>query len=221
MVRLYSTYRLKQGNVITVLFSISFVLSILLLVFFHLENSDARSRINDSATVKLPRRYPRSLTFQRNVGEMNLYPCIMPVDISNGRVSSEFGMRIHPIYGNRRMHTGIDFAATTGTQVVSAADGEVIFAGVRGGYGNLVIIDHFNEYTTRYAHLSKINVHKGDYVKHGEVIGHVGMTGAATGPHLHYEVRVNGQEKNPREFLPADFEKVAKKKGVSTDVGGE
>jgi murein DD-endopeptidase MepM/ murein hydrolase activator NlpD len=221
MARFDSTYRLKQGNVITVLFSIAFVLSIILLVFFHLENSDARSRVNDSEPVKLPRRYPRSLTFQRNVGEVNLYPGIMPVDISNGRVSSEFGMRIHPIYGNRRMHTGIDFAVATGMQVVSAADGEVIFAGVKGGYGNLVIIDHFNEYTTRYAHLSKIKVHKGDYIKRGEVVGQVGMTGAATGPHLHYEVRVNGQEKNPREFLPSDFEKVAQKKGTATDVGGE
>jgi murein DD-endopeptidase MepM/ murein hydrolase activator NlpD len=221
MVPLNSTYRLKQGNVITILFSSAFILSIILLIFSRLEKSDAQPRGLNTASVKLPRRYPRSLTYQREVGEENLYPGLMPVDISDGRISSEFGMRIHPIYGNRRMHTGIDFALETGKPIKATADGEVIFAGTRGGYGNLVIIDHFNEYSTRYAHMSKIKAHRGDYVKRGDIIGYVGMTGAATGPHLHYEVRVSGQEKNPREFLPQDFENVAKKKGLLTNVGGE
>lgn len=214
-------YKLKQGNVITILFSSAFIISIILLIFSRLEQSDAQQRDLDIASVKLPRRHPRSITFQREVGAPNLRPGIMPVDISRGRVSSEFGMRIHPIYGNRRMHTGIDFAVETGMPVVATADGEVIFAGVRGGYGNLVVIDHFSEYSTRYAHLSKIKVKRGDYVKCGEVIGYVGMTGAATGPHLHYEVRVNGQEINPREFLPRDFDKFARNKNPATHSGGE
>src|SRR4030042_6936094 len=103
-----SSYKLKQGNVITILFSCAFFLSIFLLIFSRLEQSEAQQRSLDTASVRLPRHNSRPVTFHREVGQDNLYPGIMPVDISEGRVSSEFGMRIHPIYGNRRMHTGID-----------------------------------------------------------------------------------------------------------------
>jgi murein DD-endopeptidase MepM/ murein hydrolase activator NlpD len=112
-----------------------------------------------------------------------------------GAISSGFGMRFNG------MHNGIDIAADSGTPVVSVAAGTVIFAGSRGGYGLAVDIDHGNGMTTRYAHLSRIAVSSGQKVKGGELIGKVGATGNATGPHLHFEVRIKGQIKDPESIL--------------------
>ncbi|MEW5822558.1 MAG: M23 family metallopeptidase [Cyanobacteriota bacterium] len=120
---------------------------------------------------------------------------------TQGRVSSEFGMRNHPISGDRRMHNGIDIAAGAGTRVNSMKQGKVVFAGKQGGYGNLVIIDHGNGLTTRYAHLSSINVRVGDTIAAGQHIGGVGTTGNSTGNHLHFEVRENGKAVNPRNYI--------------------
>jgi murein DD-endopeptidase MepM/ murein hydrolase activator NlpD len=116
------------------------------------------------------------------------------------RVSSPYGLRrMHPILRRVLPHTGVDYAATRGTPVYATADGVISGAGDRGGYGNLVEIQHPNGYTTRYAHLSRIapGVHGGVPVKQGELVGYVGMTGRATGPHLHYEVRRNGRAMDP------------------------
>lgn len=99
-------------------------------------------------------------------------------------------------------HKGIDIANNTGTNISASADGVVIFAGRQGGYGNKVVIYHMDKYTTVYAHLSKIMVNEGDQVKQGQVIGKMGSTGRSTGPHLHYEVYVDGVPHNPKEFLP-------------------
>lgn len=118
------------------------------------------------------------------------------------RVTSEFGWRIHPIYGTKRLHAGIDLGAGSGTPIGAAAGGTVIFAGVQGGYGNTVVISHGNGISTLYAHQSKIGVSNGAQVSAGDVIGYVGSTGASTGPHLHLEVRVNGSAVNPRGYLP-------------------
>ncbi len=117
------------------------------------------------------------------------------------RVSSPFGMRFHPILRARRMHTGLDIPAPSGTRVVAAEAGGVILAGWLGGYGNTVIIDHGGGYSTLYAHLSRINVAVGAEIARGQVIGRVGTTGFSTGPHLHWEVRVNGEPEDPRQFL--------------------
>ena len=112
------------------------------------------------------------------------------------RISSPFGYRVHPVLHTVRMHTGIDYAAPTGTPIKAAADGEVIFKGWKGGYGNTVMIRHANGVETLYGHMSAFSTADGR-VRAGEVIGFVGTTGRSTGPHLHYEARVNGQPVNP------------------------
>ncbi|RJG00139.1 M23 family metallopeptidase [Noviherbaspirillum saxi] len=120
-----------------------------------------------------------------------------PLEFS--RVSSGFSMRQHPISGQWRQHQGVDFAAPTGTPIRASGDGAVEFAGVQGGYGNIVIIKHWNNYTTAYAHMSRFasGMQKGMKVNQGDVIGYVGSTGWSTGPHLHYEFRVNNQPRDP------------------------
>lgn len=118
-----------------------------------------------------------------------------PVEFS--RVSSGFAMRFHPILQKWRAHLGTDFAAPTGTPVRTVGDGVVDFAGVQNGFGNVVYVKHRNQHVTVYAHLSKIHVKKGQSVEQGQNIGAVGATGWATGPHLHFEFRVNGQHQDP------------------------
>lgn len=119
-----------------------------------------------------------------------------PIDFA--RVSSYFSVgRYHPILHKIRAHKGIDYAAPTGTPIKAAGDGKVVFAGVRNGFGNVVMIQHGGVYTTLYGHMSKISVKNGQRVSQGQVIGAVGQTGLATGPHLHYEFHVNGTAVNP------------------------
>ena len=126
-------------------------------------------------------------------------PSLTPVN--GARISSGFGMRIHPVRGGRRMHKGIDLAAPTGTPVYATADGIVGLARWGRGYGLYIKIDHGAELETRYAHLSRLAVAAGDRVEKGEVIGYVGSTGWSTGPHLHYEVRVDGVAVNPIHYM--------------------
>lgn len=116
-------------------------------------------------------------------------------------ITSGFGWRIDPVTGKRAIHTGLDFRAHYGESVFAAATGKVIFAGVDGGYGNLIKIHHNKEYTTYYAHLSKILVRRGEKVRRGQLIGKVGMTGYATGPHLHFEIRRYGKPINPLPLI--------------------
>ena len=118
-----------------------------------------------------------------------------PVEFS--RISSGFAMRFHPVLQTWRAHNGTDFAAPTGTPARTVGDGKVEFAGVQNGYGNVVFIKHRNNFETVYAHLSKINVQEGQTVSQGQTIGLVGSTGWATGPHLHFEVRLNGVQHDP------------------------
>ncbi|MGH8806442.1 MAG: peptidoglycan DD-metalloendopeptidase family protein [Noviherbaspirillum sp.] len=120
-----------------------------------------------------------------------------PLEFS--RVSSGFSMRVHPISGQWKRHKGVDFAAPTGTPIRASGDGVVDFVGVQGGYGNVVVIQHWNNYSTAYAHMSRFasGVRKGSKVSQGEVIGYVGSTGWSTGPHLHYEFRVNNEPRDP------------------------
>lgn len=118
-----------------------------------------------------------------------------PVEFS--RISSGFSMRFHPILQKWRSHLGTDFAAATGTPARAVGDGVVTFAGVQNGFGNVVFIKHRNNNETVYAHLSKINVQRGQSVTQSQTVGLVGMTGWATGPHLHFEFRVNGVQQDP------------------------
>lgn len=118
-----------------------------------------------------------------------------------GRVSSPFGYRIHPIFKVRKMHTGVDLSASFGTSIRAADSGVVIQAGWRGGYGKTVVVSHGSGLTTLYAHQSTILVSVGEAVSQGDVIGKVGSTGYSTGPHLHFEVRLNGNPVNPMGYL--------------------
>jgi len=120
-----------------------------------------------------------------------------PVDFT--RISSNFNPdRLHPIYKTRRPHRGTDYAAPRGTPVFAAGDGRVIEAGYTSANGNYVFLQHGERYVTRYLHLSRFNVKQGQRVTQNQVIGTVGATGAATGPHLHYEFLVDGVHQNPR-----------------------
>jgi murein DD-endopeptidase MepM/ murein hydrolase activator NlpD len=134
-------------------------------------------------------------------------PAIQP--ISNKQlvaIASGFGFRIHPVYKLRKMHTGIDFAATIGTPIYATADGKIDVADVRfSGYGKVIEIDHGFGYRTRYAHMHEFAVHPGQAVKRGDLIGYVGNTGLSTAPHLHYEVFINGTQVDPVHYFYNDL----------------
>lgn len=119
-----------------------------------------------------------------------------------GRISSDYGWRLHPILNENRFHTGLDIAAPSGRDIKVAADGTVILAGWVQGYGLTVVVSHGNETTTLYGHTSKLLCQAGERVKQGQVIAKVGSTGVSSGPHLHFEIRVNGDPVNPWGWLP-------------------
>ncbi|MDD5457375.1 MAG: peptidoglycan DD-metalloendopeptidase family protein, partial [Candidatus Margulisbacteria bacterium] len=119
-----------------------------------------------------------------------------------GEITSDFGERVHPIFKVKSFHTGIDIGSPTGRPVFAVDDGVVMFSGNWGGYGKTIIIDHGAMTTTLYAHLSQYFVKKSVAVKKGQIIGLVGSTGLSTGSHLHFEVRIDGKEKNPINYLP-------------------
>jgi murein DD-endopeptidase MepM/ murein hydrolase activator NlpD len=157
----------------------------------------------------------RALYFQAENGESgyyapdgkNLRKAFLRSPLEFSRISSGFSSaRFHPILKTWRAHSGIDYAAPTGTRVKAAADGVVAFAGWQGGYGNVVILQHHGMYSTVYGHLSAFakGLRKGQRVSQGDVVGHVGATGMATGPHLHYEFRLNGVQRDPLKVaMPA------------------
>jgi len=120
---------------------------------------------------------------------------------TRGWVTSDFGHRLDPFSAERILHKGLDIATNHGALVVAPSDGVVIFAGMESGYGKVLVLDHGYGVKTRYAHLSVIDAKVGDRVVRGAKIGSVGNTGRSTGPHLHYEVRVNGMPENPRKFI--------------------
>lgn len=135
----------------------------------------------------------------------NLRAEVMPAGrpVKHGWLSSYFGMRTDPFTGRLAFHSGMDFAGKMGSDVIAVAAGVVTYAGKRSGYGNLVEIDHGNGYSTRYGHNSKILVSVGQTVKKGQVIAKMGSTGRSTGPHVHFEVLINGHAVNPKKYIQA------------------
>lgn len=132
---------------------------------------------------------------------LNSIPQVLPAD--RGSISSGFGYRRDPFTGRSAMHSGLDFKAGYGSPILAAANGTVSFVGVRSGYGKVVEISHGNGMMTRYAHMSAFRTTKGQEVAAGDLIGAIGSTGRSTGPHLHFEVRINDRAVNPRPFLEA------------------
>ncbi len=133
-----------------------------------------------------------------NTGVLSNGPLMFPCD---AEISSSFGWRRHPILGSSRFHSGIDFGASYGSTIRAAEGGRVIFAGWYGGYGNAVILNHGNSITTLYGHTSKLYVREGQTVQAGDAIAAVGSTGLSTGPHLHFEVRKDGEPVDPMNYL--------------------
>lgn len=131
---------------------------------------------------------------------MSIRKTLMKTPVDGARISSGFGMRHHPVLGYNKMHKGMDFAAPTGTPIYAAGDGTVEYSGRKGAYGNYVRIRHNSKLKTAYAHMHRIHKSsgKGARVEQGQIIGYVGTTGRSTGPHLHYEVLMNGKQVNPR-----------------------
>ena len=131
-------------------------------------------------------------------------PSVEPVD--NLKFTSNFGIRSDPFHGTARMHAGVDIPGATGTPIYATANGTIARAERAGGYGNLIEVDHGKGIATRYGHLSRILVASGTRVVRGQMIGYMGSTGRSTGPHLHYEVRIDGHAVNPVPFLTtADY----------------
>jgi murein DD-endopeptidase MepM/ murein hydrolase activator NlpD len=152
-------------------------------------------------TVTLYRYLPKGETETEyfNAKGQSARSMLMKTPVDGARISSGFGMRFHPVLGYTRMHKGIDFAVPTGTPVMAAGGGVIQYEGWQGGYGNFIVLDHGNSYSTGYGHLSRFapGVHLGSHVRQGQVIAYSGATGLATGPHLHYEIRINGTQVNP------------------------
>ena len=125
-------------------------------------------------------------------------PSVWPV---KGWLTSTFGYRSSPFTGRRELHQGLDIATRSGTPIIAPADGLVVFAGREGGFGNMIIIDHGYGITTRYGHCSSLDVKLGQKIKRGDIVARVGSTGRSTGPHVHYEVAVNGVSVNPSRYI--------------------
>ncbi|GBC61673.1 M23 family peptidase [Desulfonema ishimotonii] len=134
-------------------------------------------------------------------GQKTLLACTPAIRPTKGVITSAFGSRNSPFTNLKEFHKGLDIAARKGTPVYVTANGKVTFAGVKGAFGKLIVVDHGHGLVTRYAHLSKILKKTGDRVKRSEKIGLMGNTGRSTGPHLHYEVRLNGMPVNPKKYI--------------------
>jgi murein DD-endopeptidase MepM/ murein hydrolase activator NlpD len=144
-----------------------------------------------------------SLGLTRNVTtadwiRANSSPNLWPVE---GQITGSFGERIDPFNGEGAFHSGVDISASVGAPVIAPADGRVVFADFEGGYGRAIVIDHGHGITTRYGHLASFAVAAGQYIHRGDTVGYVGMSGRSTGPHLHYEVRINSIPVNPYKYL--------------------
>ena len=175
----------------------NFVFETLLLLNADNFNEMAKNIVK-SLNLRLSSFYKDLQSLSRNKQSLSAnIPSIWPTE---GKITSLFGKRKHPIKKRVRLHTGVDIANLLSTDIISTAAGLVIYAGLRGGYGKTVIIDHDNGFETYYAHAKKLLVRKGDKVDRGTVIAKMGSTGLSTGSHLHYEIRFNGEPLDPVSF---------------------
>ncbi len=199
---------LRKGDTFTLIYEMTYSNGALL----HMGRIQAAEFVNQGHVY-------RALYFQKDAQHgdyftpdgKSVHKAFLRSPIAYSRVSSSFSLsRFHPILKKWRSHKGTDFAAPMGTKVKVTADGIVAVVGRQGGYGNVVMVSHQGRYTTVYGHLSRFatGLHKGQHVAQGEVIGYVGMTGLATGPHLHYEFRVNGQQRDPLRVALPDAEPI-------------
>lgn len=178
---------------------------------YKLSDKELLSKLNNNLTLLERQLYVQSGSFDElrslamsQKDKIDHIPAVLPINITDYTMSSGYGYRVDPVFGGTAFHAGLDFAAPSGTPVYATADGVVEAATRAGGYGNKIDIEHGYNYITRYAHLSKIDVSKGQQVKRGDKIGEVGSTGKSTGPHLHYEVRYKGEPQNPVNYYFLD-----------------
>lgn len=155
-------------------------------------------QLADATRLEEVRQQELLRTMRENRGVLSAMPSIWPVA---GFVSSSFGGRSSPFGNGPQFHKGLDISARVGTPIIAPADGTVILSGHDGAYGNSVELDHGGGIVTKYAHMQRASVKNGQWVKRGEILGYVGMTGRTTGPHLHYEVRLNGVPMNPMRYI--------------------
>lgn len=178
-----------------------------------LSDADIFRNVTDKLDVLDRQIYTESKSFDQlkdlalsSRDRLNHIPAIQPIsDKYLKQMASGYGYRSDPVYGTKKFHDGLDYSSDIGTPVYATGDGVVQKAGWDGAYGNAIEIDHGYNYLTRYAHLSKIDVRPGQNVKRGDLIGKVGNTGKSTGPHLHYEVRLNGAPQNPVNYYFYDL----------------
>jgi murein DD-endopeptidase MepM/ murein hydrolase activator NlpD len=176
--------------------------------YYYTPNGEAAKEGNiDFVTMKLADRTVTLYRYQPKGDTVDYFDSkgesakgmLMKTPVDGARITSGFGMRFHPILGYTRMHKGIDFGVPLGTPVMAAGSGTVEESGWKGGYGNFLLINHGNSYETAYGHLSRFapGIHAGSRVRQGQVVAFSGSTGESTGPHLHYEIRINKQQVNP------------------------
>ena len=161
------------------------------------------ARLDREVNLEFKSYHDLMTTFQTKQDSLAHLPALRP--IIGGYVTSKFGSRFHPLYKIKRHHDGIDIGARRGTPIYATADGVVKFAGRNGGYGNLVMLDHKYGYQTRYGHMNRILVRRGQKIKRGDKIGEVGSTGVSTAPHLHYEVRIHNKPVDPSTYFFNDM----------------
>jgi len=167
------------------------------------EREEEIRRLEEQEDKLIQQSYEIANQIRRSTGSIKNYAggtMVWPVP-SSRKIDSRFGTRLHPIFKKYKMHTGVDIDAAYGASIVAANNGIVIFSGWEDGYGYTVIIDHGGGITTLYAHCSKLLVNKGDKVRKGQTIAQAGSTGTATGSHLHFEVRIDGNVTNPLDYI--------------------
>ncbi|HRX32159.1 MAG: peptidoglycan DD-metalloendopeptidase family protein [Bacteroidales bacterium] len=158
------------------------------------------SNINTTATVKKESKKEEEV-FSSSESDRDNVPSLIPVPKSKAKITSPFGLRLHPVLLLPIKHNGVDFGTGRGTPVYASANGKVVIAKYNKSYGNYVVIEHAEGVSTVYAHLESIKTSEGNMIKKGSIIGYTGSTGRATGPHLHYEVRIKGIPVNPKGYL--------------------
>ena len=180
--------------------------------FYNLRNEAMSGRLTRALEIGWTPNYSGDWT------ELIDAPSLWPIE---GRVTSSFGERMDPFNGEGAFHSGIDIAAAYGTPVHAAGDGDVMASGLGTGYGREITIDHGHDVLTIYGHLSAVAVLPGQHVTRGEIIGYVGQSGRATGPHLHYEVRVHNVPVNPHKYLRTSFEQLTANGPVPGQPNGD